>query len=815
VPEVAFASGKPTPRVSHAAHSAIERERVFHRSVAIRSDAFSSQPASTRALWPAAAVIVSLWVIVASQWLLSGTVVPWDAKNQSYAFFRFLATALHSGSSPFWNPYHYGGHPSVADPQSLIFAPPFLAWAWFDATPSMSVFDVIVFGHLLTGGLALGMVGWRMGWSMPAITLAAAVFMLGGPASGRLAHTGMIISYALFPLALLLMLVALERRSTLTAGAFAVVAAIIVLQRNHVALLLSFVLAALFLGELSAARDRRSWLRERAAVITTMGGIGFVLIAGPMLLTLQFAALSNRPEIELHEALPASLHPVALANMAVANVMGSLERAYAYWGPSNLTVPEVGATDRAVNYVFVGATTTLVLMWFGVAGGGLAQRGRRLLTCTLVVALLYTLGRYTPLYGLAFAYVPGIHFFRRPSDGIFVVLALLSLLIGHLLTDYERFGLTRVTTSRAVPAGATTLAVLGWAVMFSHKTGHAWDALIEVFKAALIAVAAAASLQWASRRPDRRRLTSACVALLAAGELVFWNTASSLNAESRERYAVLEQPQGHEARALAILEREIAERQQEGERPRIEVVGVGGPWQNLAAVRGLEATNGYNPLRIGRYDRLVSPGETTHALGQRRFPTSFPGYDCALARELGLEYIVLGKPIEQMPHLARRPVAKVLVGGPKIWIYRLAHAEPRVEFMTRVLVANVDPAVQAGRFAVNPTTALIDDETVPQRTYLPMLRNGPQPRAKLVAWTPDTVEVRVESAYPGVLVLHDAYYPGWTAMVDGRPAPILRTNILFRGVELENGRHTVVFRYAPFSFENLWHVVIGFLAAHS
>ena len=39
----------------------------------------------------------------------------------------------------------------------------------------------------------------------------------------------------------------------------------------------------------------------------------------------------------------------------------------------------------------------------------------------------------------------------------------------------------------------------------------------------------------------------------------------------------------------------------------MEVVGVSGPWQNLAMTRGLEATNGYNPLRIGWYDRLVSP----------------------------------------------------------------------------------------------------------------------------------------------------------------------------------------------------------------
>ena len=68
----------------------------------------------------------------------------------------------------------------------------------------------------------------------------------------------------------------------------------------------------------------------------------------------------------------------------------------------------------------------------------------------------------------------------------------------------------------------------------------------------------------------------------------------------------------------------------------------------MSVVRGLEATNGYNPLRIGSYDRLVSPGETTHIVDQRLFPASFDGYDCALARELGLEYLVLG-PVSDDP----------------------------------------------------------------------------------------------------------------------------------------------------------------------
>src|SRR5262249_9113158 len=154
-------------------------------------------------------------------------------------------------------------------------------------------------------------------------------------------------------------------------------------------------------------------------------------------------------------------------------------------------------------------------------------------------------------------------------------------------------------------------------------------------------------------------------------DLLWWNVAFRLNAESRSHYTVLDQPQLADAQALGVLDRAVRERQQRGERPRVEVVGLGGPWQNLAVVRGLEAINGYNPLRIGFYDRLVSPGESNWQLDQRDFPASFDGYDCALARTLGLEFVVLGAPIEKVPHLARRPVADVLKAGPDVWIYRL------------------------------------------------------------------------------------------------------------------------------------------------
>src|SRR5215467_832365 len=139
---------------------------------------------SARQLIVAFGLVGGIWLLAASRWILTDTVVPWDSKNQFYAFFRFLASSIHNGVSPFWNPYHYGGHPSVADPQSLIFAPLFVLWALVDPTPSLRTFDLIVFAHLLIGGLAMAVIGWRAAWPLSACVLAAALFMFGGAVAG-------------------------------------------------------------------------------------------------------------------------------------------------------------------------------------------------------------------------------------------------------------------------------------------------------------------------------------------------------------------------------------------------------------------------------------------------------------------------------------------------------------------------------------------------------------------------------------------------------------------------------------------------------
>ena len=225
---------------------------------------------------------------------------------------------------------------------------------------------------------------------------------------------------------------------------------------------------------------------------------------------------------------------------------------------------------------------------------------------------------------------------------------------------------------------------------------------------------------------------------------------------------------------------------------------------------GLEATNGYNPLRIGPYDRLVAPGEAPYTLVHRRFPTSFPGYNCLLSRLLGLEYVVLDRPIDQVPSLARRTVAQAVMTGPKTWIYRLANASPRVTVESRVQVADASELIDAGAFpsALPASGVLVDSEDELSQKYL----TGPiKAKATISAWRPDRVEIDFDGSAPGIVTLHDLWYPGWEVEIDGAPRPLLRTDLLFRGVEAPAGKHKIVFAYRPLSRENLMGILHGIL----
>jgi len=77
---------------------------------------------------------------------------------------------------------------------------------------------------------------------------------------------------------------------------------------------------------------------------------------------------------------------------------------------------------------------------------------------------------------------------------------------------------------------------------------------------------------------------------------------------------------------------------------------------------------------------------------------------------------------------------------------------------------------------------------------LPPDQSAPRP-VRLVSYGSQRVELEVPAGAPGLLVLTDAYFPGWRATVNGRAAPIMPTDVAFRGVMLSGDAATVVFTY--------------------
>lgn len=76
--------------------------------------------------------------------------------------------------------------------------------------------------------------------------------------------------------------------------------------------------------------------------------------------------------------------------------------------------------------------------------------------------------------------------------------------------------------------------------------------------------------------------------------------------------------------------------------------------------------------------------------------------------------------------------------------------------------------------------------------------DGGRAAATVVDETPERVRVTLPpGAGAGSVVLRDACYPGWTARVDGAPAPIACEEGFFRAVPAPSGAREVVFEYAP------------------
>jgi hypothetical protein len=139
------------------------------------------------------------------------------------------------------------------------------------------------------------------------------------------------------------------------------------------------------------------------------------------------------------------------------------------------------------------------------------------------------------------------------------------------------------------------------------------------------------------------------------------------------------------------------------------------------------------------------------------------------------------------------------------WLVAVPH-RPRAYLAER---ARQVTAQEAFRFAVQGGVAgeVVVEAPVPSG-------GGPgRGEARIEADTPGETLVRTDASATALLVLNDAWTPGWSATVDGTPAEILRANWAARAVQVPAGAHRVLFRYRTPGLRPGWVIALAGAAA--
>ncbi|MGA8171431.1 MAG: hypothetical protein WB816_11475 [Methylocystis sp.] len=723
---------------------------------------------------------------------LSGAyTVPWDAKAHFQPQFAFLAHALHSGQSPFWTPNVFAGMPQIADPQSLIFSPFFLLAAWISPEPSFQLEDGVVFAMLAMGGLGVMLYFRDRGWHPAGGLLAALAFAFGGSASWRIQHTGQVMSLAWFPVTLWLLARALDRRSVGHGAASGAVAAFLVLGRDQVAFLCVLLLAAYALFRVATDEDDMP-----SALKPLLAGAlaGVAIIALPLAWTLDLAANSNRPEIDLDGAFKGSLPAGSFLTLICANLFGTDGPLKDFWGPPS---PAFGTSDiylaRNMTAIYMGALPMLALA--AAAGKRFFEnREIRFFACAAVVLTIYGLGRYTPIFSLLF-HIPGVDLWRRPADATFPLCAVMAILSGYAMHLLSR-GEARPNLFALAGVAASLLALCAGVAFAKGRLAQA--------SAPLLTSAAFWSLAFVvivlSPRLARKNGV-AVVALVGAVmtlDLSIGNKPNESTALPPETFDVLRADTRNDT--IALLREKLA-RPAPDRRDRVELAAIDFHWPNASLVHGFDHDLGYNPIRLKLFEDATGAGDHLALPEQRNFTKLYPSYHSPMSDLLGLRYIATGVPIEQIDKNIRPGDVSFIARTKDAYVYEYPGALPRVMLPVCALRVDFAKMIAEGDWPEVDfrETVLLEQSAICHR----QIAGQAPPTARIASY--ENTKIVIEAEAPrggGWVVLNDVWHPYWVARVDGAPAPLLRANVLFRAVAVSEGRHEIVFRFDPLG--GLW-----------
>lgn len=212
---------------------------------------------------------------------------------------------------------------------------------------------------------------------------------------------------------------------------------------------------------------------------------------------------------------------------------------------------------------------------------------------------------------------------------------------------------------------------------------------------------------------------------------------------------------------------------------------------DMATVYGLHDVRGYDqPQPSVRFFRMWQTVEPAQAPGTAYLVTELSDRHLRMLGMLGMRHVVL--PPEA--RLGEGAVLRVAYRGEDAVVLRNPYALPRASVAPAVTVAGTDDeevgVVTEPRFDAREGAVVRADEV---GDAAPAGVEGGT--ARVVRDENARVELRASLPRPGLVVLGDAWAPGWSVSVDGKPARALQTDVVLRGVQVPAGEHEVVWSY--------------------
>ncbi len=743
-----------------------------------------------------------------------------DTSHGYFPRLVYTANALREGRIPLWNPLVSLGGPHLADPAALALYPP--AWLLFLTLPNVAAYNYLILGHLALAALFMYLYMRRIGVGAYGALFAALLFPFSGWMLTHYEHINVFIGALYLPFMFWVIEGAFQARtwrwfvtSALGIGLYFLGA------HAQMPLFASVGLAAYALGR-TVMVWRAGWHWKKIvwtwAQLGALGILGIGLAAIQLAPTAQAVALSNRSDgVGADVALGYSLPPEQLLTFIVPYLFGS-PTGVAYWGRG----------------AFREMTIYIGLLPFALALVGIFQARRhqyaRLLVIVAVCAWLLALGRYTPLYG-ALATLPLFNAVRYPPRFLFLAAFALIALAGIGLEYVLRAQFQTRKAYIALGVGACLIAlltilnllfiqrsflngILETLVQLYGKTQHPaafylerlefalrWNNLPGLALFGFLTASWIWLALWVGRKISAAWFTLGVIGLSIL-DLWTFNLGLPYNRLADPRLytvppvnaTILQQDTSyyriyyfdHDNRASV---REIQTKLQQGDYANyIERLreGLRGSFNTLFNV---SSVTGYATEQQRHYDVM-------RALG------GLPAYDLVgedkYADTLNLKLLSLlnGKYVTSLEDLAGDGLTLVRRGA-LVNLYRNDAVLPRV-FIPKQYTVIAEPArvlqtLTAADFEPRQTAIL---EQAPAFG----LNEAARGQAEITRYAPEQVEIAAQMETPGILVLSDAYYPGWRVQVDGAPAELLRVDYILRGVALPPGAHQVRFLYTSDSF---------------